>query len=469
MTSLAPRGNGLPPHDVGAEEAVLAALLLDDAAIFDVFGIVGPADFFREANRWIFEVAIGLAERGEPITLATVAHELLERGQLDAAGGEAYLVELAGKYFTAVGAPAHARIVARDARYRRMIDAAGRIAQVAYRGGPDAEAVLSAAEALLRDATAGSTTAGQFATIADVVERLRNPEYRARELVPTGLRPLDRLTGGFGRGDLVCIGAHTSHGKTALAAQVALNMAIGGTPVAYLAVEGSSDKIAERWCAMLAGLTREQAERAGELPRYLAALDLLEGLPITLVERDVTPRTMSAIASWITAAVRRAGVRVVFVDHIDAVDVERAPGESTAAGYHAGLRRLQNTAARENVAIVYLSQVNRGGEESMPSMRSLRESGAKEELAQLVLMLWLDYREEQQAAAQSYAGGAPARFLWAKVEKHTEGQVGDVRGPVVEGIALPPLLLNLRSMTVAEVSPTGAARPAVVQPGLGVG
>lgn len=441
---------------------MLAALLLDDAAIHEVLGVVDPADFFREQHRWIFEVAIRLAERGDPITVATVAHELDERGLLDRAGAEALLLDLGGRYFTAIGASAHARIVARDSQYRRLIDAAAEAARLAYRGGPDPALVQEQAEALIR-AVGANTRSVQFESAADVVSRLLNPDYAARELVPTGLEPLDRLIGGFGLGDLVVIGAHTSHGKTALAAQVALNMIIRGERVGFLAVEGNDDKLVERMAAMLAGFTRAGALRRGDLPSYEAALAVVGGLPLVSVPPARTPRTMSGIAAWITSMARGEGVRVFFVDHIDAVDVERGPGDSVAGAYQAGLRRLQNTASRERVAIVYLSQVNRGSEEAMPSMRSLRESGAKEELAQLVLMLWLDYRPEEEAVASAWAGGHRARFLHARVEKHTEGSVGDVVGPLhpESGDRLPPFVLNLDSMTVEVVRAAGRPVPAV--------
>src|SRR5690349_2513951 len=92
---------GLPPHDIGAEEAVLAAMLLDDEAYARVLSILQPEDFFREQNRWCYEAAQAVALRGEPITVATVAHDLERAGRLDASGGEAYLLELASKYFTA--------------------------------------------------------------------------------------------------------------------------------------------------------------------------------------------------------------------------------------------------------------------------------------------------------------------------------------------------------------------------------
>ena len=145
-----PPAGGLPPHDVAAEEAVIAALLLDATESYPrVLPLLQPRDFFREQNGWCYDACLALADRGEAITIPTLAHELERAGRLDAMGGEPYLAELVGRHFSAVGVEAHARIVARDALYRRLIQAAGQIAQTAYEGGPDAGRVISAAEALL--------------------------------------------------------------------------------------------------------------------------------------------------------------------------------------------------------------------------------------------------------------------------------------------------------------------------------
>ena len=109
-----PPAGGLPPHDIAAEEAVIAALLLDEEAYPRVVAILRPEDFFREQNQWCYEACVALADRGETITHPTVSHELERAGRLDAAGGEPYLFEITGKHFTAEGVEAHARIVARD-------------------------------------------------------------------------------------------------------------------------------------------------------------------------------------------------------------------------------------------------------------------------------------------------------------------------------------------------------------------
>jgi len=133
---------GLPPHDIAAEEAVIAAMLLDEDAVFAVLPYLKPEDFFREQNRWTFESCVSIASMGDIPTIPTVGHDLDRRGLLDAIGGYQYLAEIVGKYFTAVGVEAHARIVARDAFYRRLIQVAAQLAQMAYEGLSDPQAVV---------------------------------------------------------------------------------------------------------------------------------------------------------------------------------------------------------------------------------------------------------------------------------------------------------------------------------------
>lgn len=142
LTRRVTRNDGLPPHDIAAEEAVIAALLLDDDALWEVDTILRPEDFSHEQNRWAYEACLSLAGLGEPILITTLCHELDRRGLLDAAGGEAYYADILGKFFTAVGVSAHARIVARDAFYRRFIQFAGSLAQMAYEGGNDPQQLV---------------------------------------------------------------------------------------------------------------------------------------------------------------------------------------------------------------------------------------------------------------------------------------------------------------------------------------
>jgi len=169
----------LPPYDVTAEEAVLAALMLDDAVrnddyeeiISEAVEMLRPVDFFREQHGWVFSACLAIRERGEQVTWVAVAHELERMGVLESAGGVDALTDMVGRHFTAYGTVGHARIVARCALYRRLISAAGLIAQVAYEANPDADRVVNVAREALERALDGA----QSSNVTPIYER---DEYR---------------------------------------------------------------------------------------------------------------------------------------------------------------------------------------------------------------------------------------------------------------------------------------------------
>lgn len=206
------KADGLPPNDPAAEEAVLAALLLDEGAYSRVLPIIKPGDFFREQNGWIYEACAAICERAEPPTIPGVAHELERAGRLDAAGGEPYLAEIVSKYFTAVGVEAHARIVARDAYYRNLISAASQVAQVAYEGGADAARVYAHTSSLVAGLRPPETSDIFVQAGGAYVEPPTGPAW--------GVPVLDTFTGGIVGGELLIIGGHTSEGKALAADEV---------------------------------------------------------------------------------------------------------------------------------------------------------------------------------------------------------------------------------------------------------
>ncbi len=139
----------LPPHDINAEEAVIASLMVDGDAIAKVRPILCPDDFFREKNAWAYDGCLALFGRGEAINQITLAHELARRGRLEELGGVAYLSQLVADLPTPIGVESYAQIVRRDATYRRLINAAGEITRLAYEAGPDLDGVLARAEELV--------------------------------------------------------------------------------------------------------------------------------------------------------------------------------------------------------------------------------------------------------------------------------------------------------------------------------
>lgn len=431
---------GLPPHDVSAEEAVIAALLLDDDAYARVLPIVRPEDFFREQNGWIYEACLSVAERGESITIPTVAHELDRLGRLDPAGGETYLVEMAGKYFTAVGVEAHARIVARDALYRRLIQAAGQIASLAYEGGPDVGSVLSEAESLLL-ALRSAEAAGDFKRLRDLLDEfLESPaedEDGDAHSVRTGFMDLDELlAGGYKRGDLVILAARTGMGKTSLMLNLARNCAIGqqGT-VAVFSLEMGGESLAMRMLSAEAGVEMSRLRLGrhteAEEGRVMNAHGLLGGAPVFIDD--------SAVLSVpeIRAKCRRLqadhGLDLVVVDYLQLL--HGAGRADTRTNEISQISRALKELARElNVPVVAGAQLSRAVETRqphIPMLSDLRESGSIEQDADIVMFI---YREDVYTQANDWQdqhpdepGGAhPTGLAQLILAKHRNGPTGAV-------------------------------------------
>jgi len=432
---------GLPPHDVSAEEAVIAALLLDDDSYARVLPIVQPEDFFREQNGWIYEACLSVAERGEEVTIPTVAHELDRAGHLDEAGGEPYLVEVTGKYFTAVGVETHARIVARDALYRRLIQAAGQIAALAYEGGPDVRHVLSQAETLLL-ALRTAETAGDFKVLRDLLDEFleapdEDEDGELASAVRTGFMDLDELlAGGYKRGDLVILAARTGGGKTSLMLNLARNCAVGqqGT-VALFSLEMGGEQLAMRMLSSEAGVEMSRLRLGrhteAEEAKVMRAHGQLGTAPIFIDD--------SAVLSVpeIRAKCRRLqadhGLDLVVVDYLQLL--HGAGRADTRANEISQISRSLKELARElRVPVIAGAQLSRAVETRnphIPMLSDLRESGSIEQDADIVMFI---YREDMYLKPAEWqdqnpieSGNAhPTGLANIIIAKHRNGPTGSV-------------------------------------------
>jgi replicative DNA helicase len=409
----------LPPHDIGAEEACVAACVLDQDAVFVLIGAgLQPADFYDHVLGRLYGCAVALAERNEQIDYLTLTHEA--SGFLHEAGGSTLVLELMQRHFTAAGVEAHARMVMRDAQYRRLIQAGTRVVRLGYEGGPDVAAALEESRAFLQDIEIGGNSGGAL-----VREYIENdiPEDD-RDLVTTGYPALDRAVRGCAAGELICLGARTDQGKTALAVGMAYRQANAGVPVAYLPVEGSVGGVLHRMAAVKAGvslgylqhLERTGRSQPGEDLAYWQHYSSLADLPLVVPTKGDTPRRTHAILSWITRQVRQFGIKVAYIDHIDAIALDLGRGQNVASAYADFMKRLQELAGREQISIVFLSQVNREAgrvEGKTPPMAYMRESGSKEEASQTVLMLGLEQDDVENNSLHPNVG----RWLWVNVDK----------------------------------------------------
>ena len=249
----------LPPHDVEAEEAVVAALLVDHEAVFHVAPILKAQDFFREKNGWIYEACLSLWDRDEAINQITVAHELARRERLEEVGGQTYLADTIRRLPTSIGIEFYAQIVKRDATYRALIHAATAMMQMAYEAPADIETVFSRSEDLIHRLRGGENFR-DFVHISQLLNAYLDvdaAEVERRELdaIRTGYSDLDTLLGGLKRSDLVIIGARPSVGKSSFALGIARNAAVTQRAnVAFFSLEMSGEQLAIRLLSSESGV-----------------------------------------------------------------------------------------------------------------------------------------------------------------------------------------------------------------------
>lgn len=389
----------LLPRDETAEKAVLGAILVDNDAISEVADVVQPEDFEHPAHRMIYEAALDLWAQGEPIDVVSIKAELERRKQLQRIGGLAYLTALAESVPTTAHVRQYAEQVAHKAKLRAVIRAAQQ-AIVAARDG-DLERAMAAASRIL-DAGVDRDDEGEdiWITAFKTLERLyqRRISGEAEDVVPTGFRELDkRLDGGLWPGEMIVVAARTGTGKTAFLLQVAHNVAQTGRPVLFFTLEQSRSQLSMRTMAanlrMDASLLRRGHLHEDEWQDLMAKAAQRGDIPLRVVEgyRDYTVEKMLARARQMQ---RQRGLALVVVDYLQIVSEPRMPGQSREERVAEISRKLKAMALNLGVPVLCAAQLNRRADErDRPNLSDLRESGAIEQDADVVLFLWRPDKE----------------------------------------------------------------------------
>ena len=442
----------LPPHDIAAEEAVIAACMVDSEAIFKIAPVVKPLDFFRERNAWIFEAIQTLWDRNEAINQITVAHELARRERLDDTGGIGYLAQLVADLPTVVGIEYYAKIVARDAVYRRLISASGQIAQKAYEGGHDLEGVLGFAEGQLMALRSGESMR-DFVPLRSLLERLLEEEdpiqqqLNGPDVLRTGFMDLDaKLLGGMKRSDLVILAARPSMGKSALAMSFARNAAVGQkAKVAVFSLEMSSDQLARRLLSSEADVPSDRLEigkhTESEERRIMAAFGRLATCDIFIDDSAVV--SVGEMRGKTLRLQREHGLDLVIVDYLQLMQGGSTRNDNRVQEISMISRSLKTLARELNAPVVALSQLSRAVESrnpKIPMLSDLRESGSIEQDADIVMFVYReDYytkREEWQAENPSQPTAAfPDGISQVIIAKHRNGPIGTIDLKFVHRIA----------------------------------
>jgi replicative DNA helicase len=420
----------VPPQNLDAEESVLGAMMLSPGAIGAVSEELDAGDFYRESHAKIYRAALSLFARGEPVDAITVADELEERGEVDAAGGRARVHELARLIPATANAAHYARIVREMAILRGLIRAGSEVAQLGWERPGEAADLVDRAEQIIFELSQEQVSS-EFTHLSDLLkesfERITQLYEAGEEItgVPSGFRDLDRLTSGFQPGNLVIVAARPSMGKSGLALCMAANLAVRKqTPVALFTLEMSKAEVTQRLMCSEAKV-ESQRLRSGKLatddwPRLTAACDKLAKAPIYVDD------TGSITIMGIRAKVRRLKSQqpelgMVIVDYLQLMSSD-ANYDNRVQEISQISRSLKLLARELEIPVVALSQLSRALEQrhdKRPVLSDLRDSGAIEQDADLVAFI---YRDEY------YNDDSPDQGLAEIIlAKHRNGPVGSVK------------------------------------------
>jgi replicative DNA helicase len=418
----------LPPQNVEAEEAILGAILIDPDAIIRVATIIRPEDFYREKHGWIYDAALALHERREPIDLLTVCDELERREQLDQVGGTAFITALVNAVPTSIHAEHYARIVERTATRRRLIDAAGQIAALAYQEADDVDEVVDRAEQVLFGVSERRISRELVPirqVLSDYYDRVEYLTRHRGEMIgiPTGFGDIDKLLGGLQRSDMVILAARPSVGKTSLALSFAHNAAKKyDRRVAFFSLEMSNEQVVQRLISAETGINAQRLRRGeieqDEWGRFMKATsDLAESHFYIDDTPGVSALELRTKARRLHAEV---GVDLIVVDYLQLMRGDYR-SENRVQEISSISRALKSLARELNVPVLALSQLSRGVEsrtDKRPILSDLRESGALEQDADVVMFIYRDEMYNENTERPNLAD--------IIVAKHRNGPTGTV-------------------------------------------
>ena len=420
----------VPPNSINAEQALIGGLMLNAQAWDKIADVIVGEDFYRKDHRLIFAAIANLVEAGSPCDVVTVSEHLDGRGELESAGGLEYLATLANETAGAANARAYAKIIRETSTLRALINAGNEISGNAFTsGGRNAAQILDEAERLVFDiAEKGSRGRRGFKSLkqilpaaVDRIDLLHQSEGSITG-ISSGYHEFDKLTAGLQAGDLIIVAGRPSMGKTTLALNIGENAAIGSkVPTAIFSMEMPSQQLAFRMISSL-GRVDQTHLRTGNFPdedwsRINTAVQLMSEAPIFI---DDTP---SLSPTEIRARARRLhrehGLGLIIIDYLQLMQVEGSK-ENRATEISEISRSLKALAKELEVPVIALSQLNRSVEQRTdirPVMSDLRESGAIEQDADLIIFI---YREEV------YNQDTPRKGIAdIAIAKQRNGPIGD--------------------------------------------
>jgi replicative DNA helicase len=420
----------LPPQNVEAEQSVLGGILIENEAVNKVMEILTADDFYRDAHSRIFNALISLSERDEPADLITLTNELRKIDQLDSIGGASYLASLIDSVPTAANIEYYAKIVKEKAILRKLIQTSTEIITQSYQDRGDVEGFLDEAERAIFEISE-KRVKPSFYSIRDIVkESFKTLErlFEKKELVtgvPSGFKELDRLTAGFHASDLIIVAGRPSMGKTALCLNISQYAAIEKRiPVAIFSLEMSKEQLVIR---MLCSEAQVEGTRLrtgflteSDWPKLTLAAGNLSDAPIFI--DDSAAISILELRAKARRLKGEHGLGMLIIDYLQLMK-GRTRVESRQQEISEISRSLKALAKELNIPVIAVSQLSRKTEErtgNRPQLSDLRESGAIEQDADLILFL---YRDEVYNRSEDNPNKGKAELI---IGKQRNGPIGKI-------------------------------------------
>lgn len=419
----------MPPQNIDAERSVLGSLMLDSKAIDVVIDILSPEDFYSPKHRIIYQAMMDIYEKKEPIDVLSISSRLKDKKQLENAGGGSYLTELVNCVPTASNVKHYAEIVHKKSVLRNLIESSGHISQLGYDEETDIDELLDEAESKIFS-IAKISTKQRFSNIksalVDAWERFDRLHKTKGEIrgVPTGFSDLDNLLAGFQKSDLIILAARPSIGKSALALDIARNVACSNIPVGIFSLEMSTQSLVDRLIAAEARVDSWKL-RTGRLSddddfkSIRNALDKLSSAPIFIDDES------SANVLQMRAKARRLqtehGLGLLIVDYLQLM-VPRNKSDNMVQQMTEISRSLKGLARELEVPVLAISQLSRAVESRnppIPKLHDLRDSGSIEQDADVVMFIYREDKYKENSDKKNMA-----EIL---VEKHRNGPTGKIQ------------------------------------------
>ena len=426
-----------PPQAIDLEEAILGAVMLEKEAIYMVQTLLKPESFYKEAHQKIYRAIQNLSSSHDPIDIYTVSEELKKKGELEEVGGYYYISHLTLKVGSAAHIEYHAKIVAQKYIQRELIRIASETQHDAFDNAIVVDELLDDVQQKIFDLVEGnmrSETQHVRTLIEQVTKEIETIEQQHTGLsgLPSGFSSLDRITLGWQPSDLSIIAARPSMGKTAFVLNMARNMAAGHQiPVAFFSLEMSSTQLVKRLLVSETGIPSEKIRGGVKMTtedwdNLNQKIDKLISAPLYI--DDTASLSIFEFRAKARRLVSAHGVKVIFIDYLQLMT-----GPPSTQGFReqevsAISRSLKAVAKELNIPVIALSQLNRAGEvhgaNKRPQLSHLRESGAIEQDADLVLFI---HRPEYYGISADEAGNSTQGIAEIIIAKHRNGATDDIQ------------------------------------------